>query len=89
MEDYRHPLLQKRNQLDFQQKLQTLMDRDGIDALIVLNPQHIYYATGYLSKAGAMPGLMPGLASVAMVPPTSRAKSAASTFSRPLPSNAP
>ena len=68
MEDYRHPLLQKRSQLDFQQKLQTLMDRDGIDALIVLNPQHIYYATGYLSKAGAMPGLMPGLASVAMVP---------------------
>ena len=68
MDDYRHPLLQKRNQLEFQRKLQALMDRDGFDALIVLNPQHIYYATGYLSKAGAMPGLMPGLASVAMVP---------------------
>jgi Xaa-Pro aminopeptidase len=68
MEDYRHPLLQKRDQLEFQHKLQSLMDQDGIDALIVLNPQHIHYATGYLSKSGAMPGLMPGLASVAMVP---------------------
>jgi len=68
MEDYRHPLLQERDQREFQNKLQALMDRDGVGALIVLNPQHIYYATGYLSKAGAMPGLMPGLASVAMVP---------------------
>ena len=58
MEDYRHPLLQKRNQLDFQQAAGP-MEQDGVDALIVLNRWYIYYATGDVQgrrHARLMPG---------------------------------
>lgn len=70
MPDYRHPLLQNRNQLEFQEKLQSHMEAAGMDALIILNPQHVFHATGYLAKAGSLPGLMPGHILVAMVPKT-------------------
>jgi Xaa-Pro dipeptidase len=67
MADYRHPILQKRNQSEFQQKLLSLMEQNGMDVMMVLNPQHIYYATGYLSKAASIPGIMPGIFSVALI----------------------
>jgi hypothetical protein len=34
--------------------------------MMVLNPQHIYYATGYLSKAAGIPGIMPGIFSLTL-----------------------
>ena len=51
-----HPLLAKRNQVDFQEKLQAQMLEYGIDALLIFKPEHIYYSTGYLPKISEIPG---------------------------------
>ena len=42
-----YQFMTSRKQSDFQKKLQTAMDREGIDSLILTTPQNIFYATGY------------------------------------------
>lgn len=39
----------KRNQLEFQEKLQRQMEKGGFDALLLTRPESIYYATGVAS----------------------------------------
>jgi len=43
-------MLKTRNQIEIQQKLQKEMGEQGIDALILTNPDSVYYATGYASS---------------------------------------
>ena len=42
-----YQFMTSRKQSDFQEKLQTAMEREGIDSLILTTPQNIFYATGY------------------------------------------
>lgn len=51
-----HPLLKKRNQKEFVEKLQRQMEQKGIDALLVYKPEHLYYATGYQPKISEIAG---------------------------------
>lgn len=44
------PTLRDRNQREFQKKLQTEMEKQGFDGLILTNYGAIYYATGYASR---------------------------------------
>ena len=39
----------KRNQIEFQEKLQAQMEKEGMDALLLTKPESIYYATGVAS----------------------------------------
>jgi Xaa-Pro aminopeptidase len=45
-----HPLLAKRDQKAILSRIQGLMKRDGIGALVVVKPENIAYATGYVSR---------------------------------------
>ena len=60
------PVSSQREQLLFQEKLQTEMQRAGMDALIVTEPSAIYYATGHLSSLQARANI-PGY-TLAVVP---------------------
>lgn len=51
-----HPLLARRDQNAIVGKLQLEMQKNGIDALLVFKPEHIYYTTGYLPKISEIPG---------------------------------
>ncbi len=42
-----YKFMTSRKQSDFQERLQTAMEREGIDSLILTTPQNIFYATGY------------------------------------------
>lgn len=68
MTDYRHPLMQKRDQKAFLQKIQSLMERDGLDALMIVVPQNIYYTTGYISAMAWNAGIPAGVVALAMIP---------------------
>lgn len=46
-ESISHPLMGKRNQLEFQVKLQKVMSKNGMDVMLVSDKTNIYYATGY------------------------------------------
>ena len=37
----------KRNQKEFQEKLQAQMEKQGLDAMIITSPENIYYCTGH------------------------------------------
>lgn len=63
-----HPLLAKRDHQAIQMRLQTLMKRDGLDALILVKPQSIAYATGYSSMVGYWVGTPAGVQSIAVIP---------------------
>ena len=52
-ENISHPLMGKRNQLDFQGKLQAVMAKHGIDVMLVSDKTNIYYATGYYGASMA------------------------------------
>lgn len=43
-------MIAQRNQIEFQEKLQTEMERYGFDALVLTNAESIFYATGYASR---------------------------------------
>lgn len=62
-----HELLVERNQLEFQNKLQTEMKKHNIDTLFLLRPENIFYATGYRVLTSYAPGMPTGV-SIAVVP---------------------
>jgi len=47
---------EKREQRPFQEKLQAKMAEAGIDALLLVKPENIYYATGYASNFAYLTG---------------------------------
>ena len=50
------PIWEKRNQLPFQEKLQREMARVGLDAMLLILPENIYYSTGYASNFAYITG---------------------------------
>ena len=42
-------MLENRNQLEIEQKLKREMEREGLDALILTEPETILYASGFAS----------------------------------------
>lgn len=40
----------ERNQLEIQQKLQAQMEKDGLDAMIITQPEAVFYCTGFASQ---------------------------------------
>lgn len=44
----RKSFFKTRNQLQFQEKLQDKMEREGLDALVITTPENIMYATGFV-----------------------------------------
>lgn len=50
------PMWEKREQIPFQEKLQAKMAETGVDALLLVRPEDIYYATGYASNFAYMTG---------------------------------
>ncbi len=64
----------KRNQIEFQEKLQAQMEKEGMDALLLTKPESIYYATGvasafmYMGSAvGTVLAVVPRTGNVAIV----------------------
>ena len=63
-----HPLLAKRDQQAILGRIQSLMKRDGIGALIVVKPENIAYSTGYVSRFAYSGGVPAGSQAVAVIP---------------------
>lgn len=40
----------ERNQMEIQQKLQAQMEKDGLDAMIITQPEAVFYCTGFASQ---------------------------------------
>ncbi len=64
----------KRNQREFQEKLQAQMEKEGMDALLLTKPESIYYATGVASgfmymgcATGTVLAVVPKTGNVAIV----------------------
>ena len=55
-----HPLLAKRDQKAILARIQSLMKRDGYGALVIVKPENVLYATGYLSRFAYGPGVPAG-----------------------------
>lgn len=47
----RHSFMDTRNQSEFQNRLQAEMERRGMDALILTQPESVFYATGFMGCA--------------------------------------
>lgn len=57
-------MLEQRNQVEIQNKLQVAMQKDDLDALIVFSPESVYYCTGFASNytyLGRIPGTAIGI----------------------------
>ena len=63
-----HPLAAKRDQQAIQTRLQSLMKREGLDALVLTKRENILYASGYYCKFAYGPGVAPGMAALLVVP---------------------
>ncbi|NVJ85766.1 MAG: aminopeptidase P family protein [Cyclobacteriaceae bacterium] len=63
-----HPLLAKRDQKAILGRIQNLMKRDGIGALVVVKPENIAYATGYVSRFAYGAGVPAGSQAAAVIP---------------------
>jgi len=63
-----HPLLAKRDQKAILARIQGLMKRDGIGALVVVRPKNIAYATGYMSRFVYGAGVPAGSQAAAVIP---------------------
>jgi hypothetical protein len=63
-----HPFLAKRDQKAILARIQGLMKRDGIGALVIVKPENVLYATGYLSRFAYGPGVPAGSQAVAVIP---------------------
>jgi Xaa-Pro dipeptidase len=68
MQSYMHPLIARRDHKAIQLRLQGLMKKHGLDALIIVKPENIAYATGYSSITGYWLGVPPGAQALAVVP---------------------
>ena len=89
------PIWEKRNQLPFQEKLQREMARVGLDAMLLILPENIYYSTGYASnfayitgEVGRTVAVVPVRASAALSAASlksSRRRAAATSRSMPIP----
>lgn len=56
-----HPLLQNRDQVEIQNKLKNAMSENNIDALIIVKPENIFYASGYRSVLAYSPAVPAGI----------------------------
>ncbi|MCB2168304.1 MAG: Xaa-Pro peptidase family protein [Deltaproteobacteria bacterium] len=63
-----HPLLAKRDQKAILGRIQGLMKRDGIGALVIVRPENIAYATGYVSRFAYGAGVPAGSQAAAVIP---------------------
>ena len=63
-----HPLLAKRDQKAILARIQGLMKRDGIGALVIVKPENIAYATGYVSRFAYGAGVPAGSQAAAVIP---------------------
>lgn len=54
-----HPMLAKREQHLFREKLQTAMKQRGIGYLLLQNPANVFYATGYIPLVGSCVAVVP------------------------------
>jgi Xaa-Pro dipeptidase len=69
-----HPLLAKRDQKAILARIQGLMKRDGIGALVIVKPENIAYATGYMSKFAFAAGVPAGAQAAAVIPASGNAQ---------------
>lgn len=67
----------ERNQLEFQEKIQAEMEKEGLDALLLTRAESIFYATGYASR-NAYEGSIGN--TIAVVPPHGKAAVICSQF---------
>jgi Xaa-Pro aminopeptidase len=63
-----HPWLAKRDQKAILARIQGLMKRDGIGALVIVKPENVAYSTGYVSRFAYGPGVPAGSQAVAVIP---------------------
>jgi hypothetical protein len=68
-----HPLLAKRDQKAILSRIQGLMKRDGIGALVIVRPENIAYATGYVSRFAYGAGVPAGSQAAAVIPASGNA----------------
>jgi Xaa-Pro aminopeptidase len=68
-----HPLLAKRDQKAILARIQNLMKRDGIGALVVVKTENVAYATGYVSRFAYGPDVPAGSQAVAVIPASGNA----------------
>jgi len=68
-----HPLLAKRDQKAILARIQGLMKRDGIGALVVVKTENVAYATGYVSRFAYGPDVPSGSQAIAVIPASGKA----------------
>jgi Xaa-Pro dipeptidase len=68
-----HPLLAKRDQKAILARIQGLMKRDGIGALVIVKPENVAYATGYVSRFAYGAGVPAGSQAAAVIPASGNA----------------
>jgi Xaa-Pro aminopeptidase len=68
-----HPLLAKRDQKAILARIQNIMKRDGIGALVIVKTENVAYATGYVSRFAYGPDVPSGSQAVAVIPASGKA----------------
>ena len=68
-----HPLLAKRDQKAILARIQGLMKRDGIGALVIVKTENVAYATGYVSRFAYGAGVPAGSQAAAVIPASGNA----------------
>jgi len=68
-----HPLLAKRDQKAIMARIQGLMKRDGIGALVIVKTENVAYATGYVSRFAYGPDVPSGSQAIAVIPASGKA----------------
>jgi Xaa-Pro dipeptidase len=77
-----HPLAAKRPHNDILSRLQGIMQREGFDVLILIQPENILYSTGYFSKFAYAPGVPAGAQTAAVIPATGKAHLVVSLYEK-------
>ena len=69
-----HPLLAKRDQNAILTRIQDLMKRDGVGALVIVKPENVAYSTGYVSRFAYGAGVPAGSQAAAVIPASGNAQ---------------
>ena len=77
-----HPLAAKRPHNDILSRLQGIMQREGFDVLILIQPENILYSTGYFSKFAYAPGIPAGAQTAAIIPAKGKAQLVVSLYEK-------
>jgi Xaa-Pro dipeptidase len=77
-----HPLAAQRPHNDILSRLQGIMQREGFDVLILIQPENILYSTGYFSKFAYAPGIPAGAQTAAVIPAEGKAHLVVSLYEK-------